>query len=143
MDGATVDKQALSNYVMSVPTVPKAVHMDLLNAAMLLAEGKCKNADYIAFGAITVILSTPGGGVHCVIVCGDTASDEVLAAAMIKTVPAGGCWKYIKKRSVFHLSGNTQKTFCLLCRTRRPQGGSPSDCLARGLNVLFSQESRA
>jgi hypothetical protein len=96
MDGATVDKQALSNYVMSVPTVPKAVHMDLLNAAMLLAEGKCKNADYIAFGAITVILSTPGGGVHCVIVCGDTASDEVLAAAMIKTVPAGGCWKYIR-----------------------------------------------
>jgi hypothetical protein len=43
MDGATVDKQALSNYVMSVPTVPQAVHMDLLNATKLLAEGKCKD----------------------------------------------------------------------------------------------------
>ena len=108
MDGATVDKQALSNYVMSVPTVPKAVHMDLLNAAMLLAEGKCKNADYIAFGAITVILSAPGGGVHYVIVCGDTASDEVLAAAMIETVPAGGCWKYIKN-SPYSTSGEIHK----------------------------------
>jgi hypothetical protein len=29
------------------------------------------------------------------------------------------------------------------CRTCRPQGGSPSDGLARGVNTLFAQESRA
>ena len=28
-------------------------------------------------------------------------------------------------------------------RTRRPQGGSPHDGLARGVNVLFAEESRA
>jgi hypothetical protein len=27
--------------------------------------------------------------------------------------------------------------------TRRPQGGSPNDGLARGVHVLFAQESRA
>lgn len=85
MDGATVHGEPLSNYVVTVPTVRKPVHMKVVNAKKHLAEGNCKDADYIAFGAIAVIKSTPDGGIHIVIVAGDTASDEVLAACLIAT----------------------------------------------------------
>jgi hypothetical protein len=63
-------------------------------------------------------------------------------------VPAGGRGRLLeihKKRSVSHLSGNTQKTFCLLCRqclreTNRPSTASlnlPTSPTARPITPTF------
>jgi hypothetical protein len=85
MDSATVNGEPISNYVLKVATVAKPIHLLLLNAKKHIANGECKDADYVAFGGVKAMNMAPEGGRWIVVALGDTAADEVLAAKMIAT----------------------------------------------------------
>ena len=57
----------------------------MLNAKKHIASGDCKDAGYVAFGALELLKQLPPGAARWVILCiGDTAADEVLAAKMLE-----------------------------------------------------------
>ena len=85
-DGATVHGEPIANFVTKVASMPKPVHLKILNAKKHIAEGGSKNADFMAEGLVTEIRLLPDGGIHVVLLIGDTASDEVLAARQVISV---------------------------------------------------------
>ena len=85
VDAATVHGEPLVNCVTKGPTT-KPIHLITINAKEHIAEGGSKDADFEADLTVREIRKTPDGGIHIVLITGDTASDEVLQAAMVIAV---------------------------------------------------------
>ena len=74
--GATVHGEPIANFVTKVASMPKPVHLKILNAKKHIAEGGSKDAGFMAEGLVTEIRLFPDGGIHVVLLIDDTASDE-------------------------------------------------------------------
>ena len=85
VDAATVHGEPLVNCVTKMPTC-KPIHLITINAKHHIAEGGSKDADFEANLTVTEIRKLPDGGIHVVLLTGDTAADEVLQSAMVLAV---------------------------------------------------------
>ena len=77
VDAAAVHDEPLVNCATKGPTT-KPIHLITINAKY--------HADFEAALTVREIRKTPDGGIHIVLIAGDTASDEVLQAAMVIAV---------------------------------------------------------
>ena len=76
VDAATVHGEPLVNCVTKGPTT-KPIHLITINTKDHIAEGGSTDSDFEADLTVREIRKTPDGGIHIVLIIGDTASDEV------------------------------------------------------------------
>jgi len=86
MDGATVHGEPIANFVLKVATIPKPIHLKIVNAKNSIAEGEGKDADFMAENFVSSVRALPDGGANVTLLLNDTAGDEMLAQEEVQAV---------------------------------------------------------
>ena len=86
MDGATVHGEPIANFVLKIATIPKPIHLKIVNAKKAIAEGESKNADDMAENLVSAVRELPDEGANVTLLLNDTAGGEMLAQEQVQAV---------------------------------------------------------
>ena len=129
-DGATVHKRPLTNYVLTAPCWNGcSMLLELTDSTGDIQDGELRGADAYATHTVSLIRTTPEGGRCVVLMVGDTAGDQMLAAKMVERVLPWLSWQCCVCHTINRILsaiGNIEAVKTLMAEV----GSQPVHCLA-------------